>query len=59
MMVIAVLLGALFTTGGLALSYQPDLPAGATIILLAGIAYMISIMGKILLRRISVASNRR
>jgi zinc transport system permease protein len=41
-MLVAVLLGALFTTGGLALSYGPDLPAGATIILLAGAAYLAS-----------------
>ncbi|RMG30754.1 MAG: metal ABC transporter permease [Gammaproteobacteria bacterium] len=39
MMVRATLLGALFTTGGLALSYATDLPTGATIILLAGLAY--------------------
>jgi zinc transport system permease protein len=41
-MLIAVLLGALFTTSGLALSYQPDLPAGATIILVAGATYLLS-----------------
>jgi len=33
----------LFTSGGLALSYGPDLPAGATMILLAGSAYLVSI----------------
>lgn len=42
MMVIATLLGSVFTTGGLALSYSSDLPAGPTIILLAGFAYVIS-----------------
>jgi zinc transport system permease protein len=41
-MVLAVVLGSLFTTGGLALSYGPDLPAGATMILLAGVAYLVS-----------------
>lgn len=41
MMVTATLLGMLFTCGGLALSYGPDLPAGATIILLAGGAYLL------------------
>ena len=51
MMILAVLLGALFTTGGLAVSYQPDLPAGATIILLAGIGYLASITGKTLFRK--------
>jgi len=42
MMGLATLLGAIFTTGGLALAYGPDLPAGATIILLAGSAYLLS-----------------
>jgi zinc transport system permease protein len=39
-MVLAALLSALFTTGGLALSYGPDLPAGATTILFAGAVYL-------------------
>lgn len=42
MMVVATLLGVLFTSGGLALSYGPDLPAGATIILLAGSCYILA-----------------
>ncbi len=42
MMVIATALGMLFTSGGLAISYGPDLPAGATIILVAGVAYIAS-----------------
>jgi zinc transport system permease protein len=41
-MALAVVLGGVFTTGGLALSYGPDLPAGATMILLAGVAYLLS-----------------
>jgi zinc transport system permease protein len=40
MMLVASLLSAAFTTFGLALSFQPDLPAGATIILLAGLSYL-------------------
>jgi len=40
MMAVAVLMSALFTTGGLALAYTSNLPAGATIILLAGAAYL-------------------
>lgn len=43
MMLLAVLLGVVFTSGGLALSYGPDLPPGATIILLAGLAYVLSL----------------
>ena len=44
MMFLAPLLGMLFTTGGLALSYQPDLPPGPTIILLAGAFYLVSLV---------------
>jgi zinc transport system permease protein len=42
MMLVATLLGAALTSGGLALSYAPDLPAGPVIILLAGAIYLIS-----------------
>lgn len=47
MMALAAGLCALLTTSGLALSYQPDLPAGATIIILTGVIYL----GTILLKR--------
>ncbi|MDD3732912.1 MAG: metal ABC transporter permease [candidate division Zixibacteria bacterium] len=40
-MVLATLLSIFFMTFGLALSYSPDLPAGATIIILAGLTYLI------------------
>ena len=33
------------TSAGLALAYGPDLPAGPTMILLAGIAYVVSALG--------------
>lgn len=56
MMVLAVLLGAVFTSGGLALSYGPDLPPGATIILLAGLAYALSLP---LSRSLRARRNRR
>ncbi len=41
MMIVAVLLSSIFTTLGLALSFGPNLPAGATIIVIAGIAYVV------------------
>jgi zinc transport system permease protein len=41
-MLIATLLGGIFTSLGLAISYQPDLPPGPTIILLAGGVYIVS-----------------
>lgn len=45
MMILAAVLSALFTTGGLAVSYSPDLPPGATTILLAGAVYVIVSFG--------------
>ncbi len=42
MMILATALGAVFTTSGLIISYQPDLPAGATIILVAGLVYLLA-----------------
>ena len=46
MMFAATLLGIAFTTAGLAFSYAPDLPAGASIILLAGLGYLVSALGR-------------
>jgi zinc transport system permease protein len=51
MMILAALLSALFTTGGLAVSYGPDLPPGATTILLAGGVYLAVNLGARFLRR--------
>ncbi|MGE4544120.1 MAG: metal ABC transporter permease [Pedobacter sp.] len=45
MMLLATVLGAFFTTGGLAVSYQYDLPSGATTVLLTGLAYLASSIG--------------
>lgn len=57
-MVLAVALGILFTGGGLSLSYEPDLPAGATIILLAVGVYMVSTLGTGLRRRLRIRRKR-
>lgn len=51
MMLIATLLGGVFTSTGLALSYGPDLPAGPTMILLAGSLYVVSAVVSRLLAR--------
>lgn len=51
MMLLAGAICAALTTGGLALSYGPDLPAGATIIILAGAAYVAVAGGRSLIRR--------
>lgn len=44
MMFIATILCIGLTTAGLALSYSPDLPAGATTIILAGVVYLASLV---------------
>ncbi|KXX63414.1 metal ABC transporter permease [Marichromatium gracile] len=59
MMVAATLLGMAFTSGGLALSYGPDLPAGPTMILLAGAAYVLSALVARLLARYRAAQRAR
>ena len=45
LMVGSVLLSMVLTTAGLALSYTPNLPAGATTILLAGALYVLVVIG--------------
>jgi zinc transport system permease protein len=49
----AIALNLLFMVGGLALSYRPDLPAGATIIILAGVVYLLVVSLGPLLKRLS------
>ncbi len=51
MILIAIGLNLLYMVGGLALSYQPDLPAGAAIIILAGVVYLLVVVLGPLLRR--------
>jgi zinc transport system permease protein len=51
MMVLSTLFSAAFTVGGLALSYSPNLPAGATIIVLAGATYLAVTLARRLIRR--------
>jgi zinc transport system permease protein len=46
MMSLAAIICAALTTTGLALSYKPDLPAGAAIIILTGIIYLIIVTFK-------------
>ena len=52
MMVLASILGMSFTTAGLWLSYWLNLTSGATIILVAGATYLLSIIVQPLVRRI-------
>ena len=52
MMVLSCVLGILFTVVGLWLSYAWDLTSGATIILVSGLAYLLSLGGKAAVTRI-------
>ncbi|MBA7538440.1 hypothetical protein ES705_30715 [subsurface metagenome] len=45
-MILAALFCMLFTTLGIAISYSYDLPTGATIIIIAGIAYLAAVLLK-------------
>jgi zinc transport system permease protein len=45
-MILAVIFSVVFTTFGLMISYSPNLPAGATIIIIAGITYLLVMVGK-------------
>ncbi|BAW80910.1 ABC Mn2+/Zn2+ transporter inner membrane subunit [Candidatus Nitrosoglobus terrae] len=42
MMLLAAILGTLFTSAGIVISYEPDFPVGPTIVLVAGGAYLFS-----------------
>lgn len=55
MMLLAAVLGMVFTSGGLMVSYEPDLPVGPTIILLAGSAYFFALIA----RQLWVSRRRR
>lgn len=56
MMALASVLSATFILGGLAVSYPRDLPAGATIIVLAAAAYLLVAFGARLSRRVPTRS---
>jgi zinc transport system permease protein len=56
MMVVAAALSVLFTTAGLAISYAPDLPAGATTIVLAASTYLLVLVGKRAIQHLAASS---
>ena len=59
MMLLSALLSAIFTTMGLAFSYGPDLPAGATTILIAaGVYVAVKVVSKYLKRTVKHVENR-
>jgi len=55
MMVLSAIFCAVFTTAGLVLSYQPNYPAGATTIVLAGAAYLAVLVGRRLIDMLRAA----
>jgi len=50
MMVLSVILSILFTSSGLLLSYNIEMPSGPTIVVIAGVCYLASIIYKKLKR---------
>ena len=50
MMLLSVILSALLSLSGIALSYDPNLPPGAVIVLLAGAVYLVVTVGHAVLR---------
>ena len=55
MMALASLLAVAFTTTGLAVSYSPDLPAGATTIVIAGAVYLLVLIIRAMIRRLKTS----
>lgn len=51
MMIFAAIISIICVTGGFALSYEPDLPSGAVIVILAGIAYLLAMASSFLLSK--------
>ncbi len=56
MMLAATVICMFMTISGLTIAFQPDLPAGATIIVVAGISYVISIIFSSFLRQLQKRS---
>ncbi len=58
MMVAACMLGAVLSIIGLGVSFETNLPSGATIILLAGSVYFLSLLVQAICRRFGIAFGR-
>ena len=55
MMLLSVIFSILITVSGLIISYEPDLPSGATIIILAGLFYILTIIAQHLIRQYRIS----
>jgi zinc transport system permease protein len=53
-MVVATVLCFLFILSGIVLSYEPELPAGATVIEIAGATYLLIFLGKWIWRKVAM-----
>ncbi len=51
MMTISTLLSMFYVTAGLAVSYGPNLPSGATIVMIAGLCYLVVMTGRMIRRK--------
>ena len=51
MMLLAVIFSVLITASGLVISFEPDLPSGSTIIIIAGLFYVMTIIARVLIKR--------
>jgi zinc transport system permease protein len=58
-MLLAAALCFAFIVSGIALSYGPEFPAGATVIEIAGATYLLAIVGKWIGRKISMMQSLR
>ncbi|HHE46371.1 MAG TPA: metal ABC transporter permease, partial [Bacteroidetes bacterium] len=58
MMLLSILFSMFFIAGGLGISYRNDLPSGPTIIVLAGVVYLLVVVGKRLSVRFKHLLNR-
>lgn len=57
MMVLSVVFSIAITTSGLMISYEPDLPSGSTIIILAGCVYVLAIISQNIFKKIKARQN--
>ncbi len=56
MMGLSILLSFFFTSSGLALSYEWNLPSGAVIIIIAGLCYLLTFIGTMVIRKIRASA---
>ena len=57
MMILSAVLSIAITTTGMIISYEPDLPSGSTIIIVAGFVYVLAILGQNIFNRIRTIKN--